>query len=295
VASNIQAAFVDPLLALASETIDVEAVLGGLLLPGGIADKVKHSLRKALFSNKTLQDLPDRPIFVFNTSNLQSGALARFTKAFLWDYRVGKVATPDIELAAVVQASAAFPPVLAPAVFRFKHSDFDPGTGLDLQRPPFTTEMILADGGVYDNMGIETAWKRCATILVSDAGGKTEAEEHPHTDWVRMMVRVGNVVDNQVRSLRKRQLIAAFEADTKEGTYWGVRTDILRYELPDALLCPISRTTELAEVPTRLKAMPTALQHRLVNWGYAVCDAAMRRHMSMANTPTAQFPFPEGV
>jgi hypothetical protein len=27
-------------------------------------------------------------------------------------------------------------------------------------------------GGVYDNLGLETAWKRYSTILISDAGGK---------------------------------------------------------------------------------------------------------------------------
>jgi len=26
-----------------------------------------------------------------------------------------------------------------------------------LQRPPFTTRVVLSDGGVYDNLGLETA------------------------------------------------------------------------------------------------------------------------------------------
>jgi NTE family protein len=48
------------------------------------------------------------------------------------------------------------------------------------ERPPFTSRVILTDGGVYDNLGLETAWKRYDTVLVSDAGGKTQAEEEPH-------------------------------------------------------------------------------------------------------------------
>ena len=39
-------------------------------------------------------------------------------------------------------------------------------------QPPYTTEAVLSDGGVYDNLGLETAWKRYTTILVSDGGGK---------------------------------------------------------------------------------------------------------------------------
>ena len=35
----------------------------------------------------------------------------------------------------------------------------------------------------------------------------------------------------------------------------------------------------LAEVPTRLERMPRVTQDRLMNWGYAICDAAMRAHI----------------
>ena len=45
--------------------------------------------------------------------------------------------------------------------------------------------MVLTDGGVYDNMGLETVWKRYQTVLVSDAGAKIEPEEAPHEDWAR--------------------------------------------------------------------------------------------------------------
>ena len=37
---------------------------------------------------------------------------------------------------------------------------------LDLQRAPFTKKVVLTDGGVYDNLGLETAWKRYKTVLV---------------------------------------------------------------------------------------------------------------------------------
>jgi hypothetical protein len=49
----------------------------------------------------------------------------------------------------------------------------------DCGREPFTTKVVLTDGGVYDNMGIETAWKRCKRVLVSDGGAKYQPEENP--------------------------------------------------------------------------------------------------------------------
>jgi NTE family protein len=95
------------------------------------------------------------------------------------DHRVGEVKAPTIALARAVAASSAFPPVLSPCEIRLENDDFTAGSGTDLQRPPFTTRVVLTDGGVYDNLGLETAWKRYQTILVSDAGGKLKAGGNP--------------------------------------------------------------------------------------------------------------------
>jgi NTE family protein len=284
---------VAPLRAFAGETIDAEAVILGGLLPGSISDRVAGAYDSKLFKGATLQALPDEPRFVINATNVQSCVLWRFSKPYMRDYRVGKVARPTILLAQAVAASSAFPPVLSPMELRLDADDFEPGSGMDLQRAPFTTRVILTDGGVYDNLGLETAWKRYQTILVSDAGGKTEAEEEPKSDWARHSYRVLNLIDNQVRALRKRQVIDSFKSGARTGAYWGIRTDIAAYGLADALPCPLPRTTELAETPTRLKRLDDVTQDRLINWGYAVCDAALRKHLNAGLQPKPAFPYPK--
>ena len=65
---------------LAGETIDAEAVIIGGLFPGSISDRVAAAYDDHLFAGATLQDLPDEPRFVINATNVQSGALWRFTK-----------------------------------------------------------------------------------------------------------------------------------------------------------------------------------------------------------------------
>ena len=75
-------------------------------------------------------------------------------------------------------------------------------------------------------------------------------------------------------------------------TDWGIRTNIAGYQLADALPCPLGRTTELAETPTRLKRLDDDVQERLINWGYAVCDAALRRHVDPQIDKPAGFPYP---
>ncbi len=292
--------FVAPLRELAGETIDAESVVLGLLLPGKISDRIMAAYDKHVFHRATLQDLPDEPRFVINATNVQSGALWRFMKPYMADYRVGVVEKPTIPLAQAVAASSAFPPVLSPLAMRLDPNSFKPASGLDLQQKPYTSKVILTDGGVYDNLGLETAWKSYDTVLVSDGGGKLAAEAEPKNDWAQHSYRVLNLIDNQVRSLRKRQVIASYKANPqssnyRKGAYWGIRTDIADYALADALPCPHQSTLDLAATPTRLKRMDDALQERLINWGYAVCDAALRKHVDSTLTPQRKFPYARGV
>jgi NTE family protein len=282
---------VGPLRDLADTTIDVDDVMTGILLPGTIADRVANSYRKHLFGNATLQDLPDTPRFVINATNLQSGVLWRFSKPYTWDWRVGKIENPAIDLAVAIGASSAFPPVLAPVRLHLRDSDFVPATGTDLQTPPYTEEVFLADGGVYDNLGLETAWKEYDTVLVSDGGSATPPDPTPHTDWIRLSQRVIDLIDNQVRSLRKRQVIAGYVSGDRQGTYWGINGHVADYQVEAPLPFPPREAAVLAALPTRLASIPSEVQERLINWGYAICDTAMRRHV-VPSAPPPAFPYP---
>jgi NTE family protein len=296
VAQALEAAFVHPIRALAGSTIDVVSVIGGVLTPGSAADKLANAYRDKLFGQATLQDIPDRPRFVFNATNVQSKALWRFSKPYMWDYRVGKVENPTTELAIAVAASSAFPPVLSPLELHLDPSSFVPGSGMDLQREPFTSEVVLTDGGVYDNLGLETAWKRYDTLWVSDGGGMYAAEADPKRDWLGHTHRVMQLMDNQVRSLRKRQLMGSYHDKIRKGAYWGIWSDINEYGLSDALPCSAVKTQAIAATATRLKALEAASQERIINWGYAVCDAAMRKFGGMAGaTAPTKFPYKVGV
>lgn len=280
---------------LASRTLDRSSILRGLFLPGSINTKVVKALTKHLFGAATLQDLPSDdvgPRFVINATNVQSGALWRFMKPYMRDWRVGEIKSPTISIAAAVAASAAFPPVLSPARLRLNADQFTPGSGAELQRPPFTTNVFLSDGGVYDNLGLETVWKRYKTVLVSDAGGRMKPDGKAKRDWVRHIFRVLGVIDNQVRSLRKRQAIGSFKDGRRSGAFWDMRMDMRRMTASGTLLCPLDKTTELANVKTRLKSLDDRTQERLINWGYAISDASIRTHYNPALNPPTRFPYP---
>lgn len=306
VATNFNETVVEDIRRMARTSIDVKESILGILSPfESVAERIAKAYKKHLFGKATLQDLPSEkaglaPRFVINASNVQSGALCRFSKLHMWDYRVGRVDNPQIELATAVAASAAFPPFFSPVRIKFKDGAFAPNTGTDLQRPPFTREMVLSDGGVYDNMGLETAWKRYQTILVSDAGARIQAEDSPKADWVRHLLRVTNLLDHQVRSRRRIQVIESYRAShasphKRAGTYWATLTNVAEYRLPNALPCPYDKTRILAAEPTRLTAMKPLTLDRLINWGYAACDTAMRKYVEPAAQPPGAFPYPDAA
>jgi hypothetical protein len=65
----------------------------------------------------------------------------------------------------------------------------------------------------------------------------------------------------------------------RSGALWTIRTNIVDYGLNNTLPCDFAKTTELAHMPTRLSATPAKVQERLINWGFAVADAALRAHL----------------
>jgi NTE family protein len=258
--------------------------------------RVTSVYRKRLFGDATLQDLPDSPDFVYNSTNLQSGALWSFSKYAARDWRVGRIEQPTDTIASVVGASSAFPPFLSPARFRYRDEDFARGSGDGLQGPPFTTRPLLTDGGVYDNLGLETVFKNYKTVICSDAGADLAAKGKVPGEWVLQTYRVVKTINNQVRSLRKRILLTSLVKHERHGTYWSMRTDIRKYPAQDKLPCPLARTQQLASVPTDLEATDEQLQRRLINWGYALCDAGIRSWVEDELPAPDDFPYPlEGV
>jgi len=98
-------------------------------------------------------------------------------------------------------------------------SDFDPDTPAVLKDDGYRSNVVLTDGGVYDNLGLETAWKSYDTILVSDGGSAVDDETDPERDWARHSYRILNLIDNQVRSLRKLQVIDSYKQSVRKGAY----------------------------------------------------------------------------
>jgi len=295
VAHRLTTLVVDPLREMAGRSIDKKSVLGGVLMPGRtVAETLARAYDRHLFHGATLRSLPADgagPRFVINASNVQTGKLFRFSRPYEGDYSVGLWRDPATRVADAVAASSAFPPVLSPHTVQ-PSGQFDPSTAGEHRADEFRARIWLTDGGVYDNLGLETAWKRCRRILVSDGGGQLQVEPAPKRNWALHSIRILEIVDSQVRALRKRQLIDSYRRHIRDGTYWGIRSEVADYHLGDPPAIPDTDVARARSVKTGLSRLDNATQRALINWGYAIADTAIRRWVDRDLTKPSRLPIP---
>jgi NTE family protein len=304
-AGNFKEIIVSPLREFCSKTIDVKVIVGGMLLPFvHPSDLIIKSYNNNLFHDSTLQDLPsdkEGPRFTIYATSLQTGASVRFERPYLGDYHIGIIPSPKIPIAQAVAASSAFPPVLCPVIIDLDPSSWknEPGALL-YNNLNLRSKLVLGDGGIYDNLGLQRICRDCETVLVSDAGAPFEVKDCPcfiRFSLVARTLRTLDITTEQTRALRKHKLIDEFKVKAKEGTYWGISTDIDDYELvkngfPGPMTNDKNTTRSMSKIRTRLNAFSEKEQGQLINWGYALTDAAMRRHLLGKGVKPGQWPIP---
>ena len=298
-ANNFAEVIAEPTQAFCGKTIDVWAGLAGLLVPRKTAgDFLALCYKNLLFGNATLKNLPVTdgnkiPKFIFYATNMQTGRSFRFRQDFIADYLLGKSYTTNVPLATVVAASSAFPPIFSPIVLKTDPAAWSEAKNENLPNlTALRSRIVLADGGVYDNMGLETLVNKVDITLVCDAGAPFKIQAKPFEDYIFQLGRVRDILIDQTRALRKRQLIADFVAGRKQGAYWGVGTPIGDFGAVNALANDTKLTKSLEQIPTRLRKFEPKIQGHLVNWGYALCDAALRTRAGLSVSIADEWPLP---
>jgi NTE family protein len=316
IAVNFRTEYLDRVLAFSQLFADGPSFLKGLFNPfSSAAAEAAKLYERHLFDGKSpsLRDLPSSPWFVFCASNLSTGSLFRMSNRYIADYRIGVSFHPALSLATAVAASAAFPPVLSPlrldlAQFSWKREKLDNTVG----EPVAPSRAILSDGGVYDNHGIEPALKRCDFLLVSDAGAPWRSSTRGYWNYLSQLKRVLDTTDNQVRSLRQRDLIGGFKAAKQadrlslddlaksalrartHGVYWSIDSKdaelkpYASYTLPPSSVVP-------AQVGTYLHFLGGEETEYLANWGHYVCDAMLNRFYPAPPVPSSGSPLAAGA
>lgn len=210
------------------------------------ADIMADAIRAVWDIKEPLSALPDRPVWAINATTMETGRRWRFrgdeatpgaqATFEMGDGVVGYTEAGDFPLANAMATSAAFPggisPLLVPTGGRtWKRPNYkQPGHPLQEVQPLYAA-YHLADGGVYDNLGLEPLFDaspmtiratshqgnkhpepRCDYLLVSDAGMPFGVK--PWSDLSQLLglsKRTADIMDSQSRNLRVRGLAGAFQ------------------------------------------------------------------------------------
>lgn len=220
-----------------------------------------------------LPELPDRPVFVFCSTDMSYGVNWVFSKRQIGDWQAGYLRpAPDWPIARAVAASSCFPPVFAPLRLGLDPRALVGGKARSgPSRDRAVASIGLTDGGVYDNMGLEPVWRSHRTLLVSNGGATFDFGPDKGLLW--RLQRYTSIVSRQASAVRQRWLIAGYQRDRLTGAYWSITNS------PDERVGYSSGLIRevISQVRTDLDCFSEAEQAVLENHGYVVADLAVQQ------------------
>jgi len=236
----------------------------------------------------TLNDLPERPRFIFSATDMTFGTNWIFARDRIGNFQAGYgPPPPKWTVARAVAASSCFPPVFDPMPLHLEPHQLRGGSARQVNRDELVSRLSLTDGGVYDNLGLEPVWKTAQIVLVSDGGAPFGHESDP--GLIRRLFRYTSIIGNQAAAIRKRWLIAALATGRHEGAYWGVGSAAEQQGASEGY--PLDLVTDvIANVRTDLDAFSRAEISVLENHGYLMAEATVRRrspHLIRSDPPLA--------
>ncbi|WP_363799967.1 patatin-like phospholipase family protein [Lysobacter firmicutimachus] len=243
-----------------------------------------------MFGERSLDQLPETPAFVFCATDLTFGVNWEFSRRRVGDYLVGYLrdGARRVGLACAVAASSSFPPVFGPVRFDTAPGAYQRGRYQGDDGEALRRRIELSDGGVYDNLATEPTLRRYREVLVSDAGGPFVFESRRW--WLRQLMRYTQVMGNQAEALRKRLFFGQAATGSLIGVYWGLSggRDGGADGYSPALVAEV-----IGRIRTDLDRFLDAEFEVLVNHGYFSSLDAMTRHDGWPASPAAAWPYPQ--
>jgi len=273
-----------------------------------LADAYQPLLRQRLC------DLPqpgkNTPRFVFCATNVKTGACWHFhggPRARMGDFYVGYCDVGQVRVSDAVAASSAFPPGFSAlelersATVNFTRVDpwgkTQPLSAKrhDQDHGDRSLPILLTDGGVYDNLGVEPVWKHYNTLFSSDAGSPFESVSKSRQWIVSRLWRAVEISTEQVAAVRRRWLLEELVKGTRKGAMWLINT--LMEDFPAEKNCQgysDAVRRRLWKVRTDLNYFSGGEIACLENHGYSLADAAVRSYAPPAlyQNPGAPFQWP---
>ena len=187
-----------------------------------------------------LEELRNRPDFIFMAANFQTGKTWKFSRSDIRDSSsdtTERLSRKNLPLATVIAASAAFQ-----------------------ERP------VGLEGKKFGDISEQLASPSLADARMS-------------VDWIYILGMSGLATEDYLlvsdagTSVPLRQLLG--EEGWKHA-YWDMARNLDQYQVKSVLKCNSQVTTSLMEVPEDFAAIDRNQQQDLIDLGFASCDAAIR-------------------
>lgn len=219
-------------------------------------DVFSKVLRKQMFSGLVMgSERRNSMEVVIGACELRTGSAFRFGNSKSGGWRQGELVSADLDVALAVAASAAYP-VFLPAIDR--KWNFRKGNQITEHR------VLLTDGGVYDNLGLQVLEPGrstevslhsfpCEYLIICNAGHGIDSGEVLPLGFFTRIPRSFEVVHRRVQDLAMRRLHHLRETGMIRGfamPYLGQQDDRLPLKPTDL----VSRD-EVINCPTNFAAM----------------------------------------
>jgi predicted acylesterase/phospholipase RssA len=177
-----------------------------------LGNLLQRKYNGGLYHGVRIGEVPtlDHPEVRLNCTSLTTGCPCYFNQSgFTWSDKDGKrtpIRAMDLPLAYAVAASSAFPPLFPPIEISNRI--------LSCDQADFPNALRLTDGGVYDNLGIESldlgARDDIDCVIISDAEGNFDSNFRAKYSFVvGRNVRANDLLMKQVSTRRLKDLDAS--------------------------------------------------------------------------------------
>ncbi|MBD5401302.1 patatin-like phospholipase family protein, partial [bacterium] len=188
---------------------------------------VAKSLESKWGVHGSLSDLEGDVMWYINCTTYETGKRFYFCREKMGDYKIGYVEKPNIPLSDVMAASSGFPVLIGPYSLKTDNYHWIPSeySKSDWQ-PPHKT-IYLWDGGVYDNLGLESIFKfdnggylkdGIDFMIVSNASASINFRRRQYSRADQNLKRILDISMDQVAALRSRAVMD-FIKRTHQGMY----------------------------------------------------------------------------
>lgn len=238
-----------------------------------------------------LSEIPDEPRWIINATCFETGKNWRFMSKRMGDYLSNYVLRPKFKLSYAIASSSAILGLIG--TLKIKTEDyiwkrFISQTQTEIVKPQFKV-FHLWDGGVYENLGVESLFKNNKInrkefdyLIVSDASASLKQVKKPSYSSLKSVIRLLDITTDQMRALRSRSLIDYFKTNVSKGILLRIG-NTCKYILDQAnanaknfyLTKTLSKdeVLKLANMETSLKKLNHKEYELLERHGYEVCEA----------------------